>query len=159
METAAITAVLERPRTVKGPMTSWRVRGNFLQCRLPSGRVLSYCKPFVYQKETPWGEMRPALGYYGINDKYQWATLDTYGGKLIENVCQAICRDLLAEAMLRLEAAGYPIVLHVHDEIIAETLRRFGSLEEFNEIMSEVPEWAHGFPIKVAGWKGPRYRK
>lgn len=89
-----------------------------------------------------------------------WVRCKTWGGTLCENVCQAVSRDLLADAMLRLDAAGYPIVMHVHDEIIAEVPHGFGSVEEFERIMGTPPAWAADWPIKAAdGWRGLRYRK
>lgn len=81
------------------------------------------------------------------------------GPFIVHNCTQAICRDIMAEAMLRVEAAGYPIVMTVHDEIVCEIPEGFGSVEEFQDIMCQVPAWANGFPIKAAGWRGKRYRK
>ena len=82
-----------------------------------------------------------------------------YGGLWTENIVQAIARDLLVEAMLRVEAAGYPIVLHVHDEIVCEVPIGFGSTEEFTRLMTRKPAWALELPIAASAWTGPRYCK
>src|SRR5262249_17220256 len=82
-----------------------------------------------------------------------------YGGLWTENVVSGIARDLLAEAMLRIEAAGYSIVLHVHDEIVAEGPERFGSMEEVTHFMIRKPAWALDLPIAAKAWTGKRYTK
>ena len=82
-----------------------------------------------------------------------------YGGLWTENIVSGIARDLLAEAMLRVEAAGYPIVLHVHDEIVCEVPIGFGSTEEFTRLMTRKPAWALELPIAASAWTGPRYCK
>ncbi len=82
-----------------------------------------------------------------------------YGGLWTENVVSGIARDLLAEAMLRIEAAGYPIMLHVHDELVAEVPLGFGSIEEVTRLMTRKPVWALELPIAASAWTGTRYCK
>lgn len=139
------------------------VAGSYLYLVLPSGRPLMYAAPRILDAETSWGAIKPTIHYMGINPhpmaRGRWEVLRTYGGHLIENIVQATARDLLAEAMLRLEAAGYPIVMHCHDEAVAETAIDFGSVKEFEQIMSQAPTWAAGCPIAAEGWRGERYRK
>src|SRR3546814_761873 len=105
--------------------------------------------------------MRDGLTYMGRDNKLggAWGRIRTYGGMLTENVVQAIARDLMAEAMIRVEKAGYPIVLTVHDEIIAETDENFGSEEEFHHLMAASPPWATDCPIAVEGGTIRRYQK
>lgn len=97
--------------------------------------------------------------YEGQGDKVMFTKQQTYGGKLVENIVQATARDVLAEAMLRLEREGYPIVFHVHDEAVAEVPDGEKSIEEMNEIMSVVPEWAEGLPLNAEGFEAKYYMK
>jgi DNA polymerase len=90
---------------------------------------------------------------------YQYSRVDSYGGMLTENIAQAIARDILAEAMLRLEAAGYSLVLTVHDEAIAEVDINFGSVDTYRELMIQVPTWATGLPIDAEVINDTRYTK
>jgi DNA polymerase len=84
----------------------------------------------------------------------------TWGGRLVENIVQATARDLQRFAILNQERSGYPIVLHVYDENVAEVPEGWGSIEEFERLMSLTPDWAAGWPVKAAGgWRGKRYRK
>ena len=97
------------------------------------------------------------MGVNGVTRK--WERIPTYGGKLTENIVQAIARDLLAYAMLNIEKAGYEIVLTVHDEIIAEMDKKKGSVEEFEVLMERLPKWAEGLPLKAEGYSCERYQK
>jgi DNA polymerase len=144
---------------------SYGVAGDVLYCQLPSGRRLTYHNPRIYQKMMPWGKETTCITYMGWNSNYLngpvgWMRLGTYGPKLVENLVQAVSRDILAHAMTNLDAAGYPIVLHVHDEVVAEVPKGQGSIENFEQIMGQMPAWASGWPVRAAGgWRGLRYRK
>ena len=134
--------------------------GRFLYCKLPNGRKLHYYAPRLSVKKTPWGAQKSLVTHMGLNSiRNIWERSHLYGGKIAENIVQAISRDLMAEAMLRLEAAGYPIVLTVHDEVIGDVPEGRGSLADFEARMAEVPRWAAGCPIGAEGWEGKRYRK
>lgn len=125
---------------------------------LPSGRKLYYVDPQL-------GENRfggQSITYMGVNDKKKWARLETYGGKLVENCTQAIARDALAESIERLEAAGFPVVFHVHDEVIID-MQPFAEnkemLEKVTNIMSQPLSWAPGLPLGADGWVGDYFTK
>jgi len=161
LEEACLRAVREpdsKPRVCRG--VGFRVQDKFLMCRLPSNRLLFYYDPQIRTVTTSWGEEKEAVTYMTVNSMTkQWVRTSTYGGKSCENICQGICRDIMADAMLRLEAAGYPVVLTVHDEIISEVPKDFGSVEEYEALVSTVPAWAKGFPLTAKGWRGERYKK
>ena len=135
---------------------AFQVNGSFLRCRLPSGRMLYYAQPKFGEFE---GRVA-CLSFMGVNSlTKKWERQVTYGGRLVENITQAVARDLLAEALLRLEDAGYPEVCSVHDEGISEVPEGEGSLDEYIAIMSQVPLWAEGCPVRAEGWRVKRYRK
>jgi DNA polymerase len=171
LEDAAYAAVLH-PGTIhsaghKGRRVLFRVRGSFLFCLLPSGRLMAYPYPSIKPRTMPWGDSKDCVHYWtvdGLSNK--WQETHTFGGKLAENVTQAVCRDILADAMLRVTAAGHEIVLHVHDEIVAEIDEPLAhekamgfELKSFLDLMSAQPKWSDGLPIHVDGWWGTRYRK
>lgn len=129
-----------------------------LTIRLPSGRKLYYVDPAVGQNR--WGN--PSITYMGINDKNKWGRIETYGGKLVENCVQAIARDCLAQAIEHLEAAGYPVVFHVHDEVVID-IKPFTDdktmLKNVIQIMSTPIPWAQGLPLGADGWVGTFFKK
>ena len=166
LETAAIDAVdldhgAERSAGPKGREVTFKKDGSFLWCKLPSGRVLCYPYPVTRATDTPWGEQRNALHFHAVNIANQWEETSTYGGSLAENVTQAVARDLLADAMLRLEDAGYNTVMHVHDEIVVEVPEGAPSdtLKKIEALVSTPPAWANDLPLAAEGWRGFRYRK
>lgn len=128
-----------------------------LMIKLPSGRSLCYPKPAIGTNRFG----NESITYEGLNQTTkQWGKQETYGGKLVENIVQGIARDCLAVAMLRLEKAGYPIVFHVHDEVIIEA-KNNGSqtLEAIEEIFRTPILWAEDLPLKGAGYVTPYYLK
>lgn len=140
-------------------MIKFGMRGRFLHCRLPSGRLLSYCDPQAEIYTDQWHRDHEIITYMGVNPlNKKWERLSTYGGKLTENIVQAISRDILADAMATLDMLGYKIVLHIHDEIVIEA-EEGSSIEEVEEVMSITPHWAPGCPVEAKGWVGERYRK
>ncbi len=97
------------------------------------------------------------MGVNGVTKK--WEREHTYGGKLVENITQAVARDIMAQAMFRCEKEGYQVAFSVHDEIVCEVPSTFGNVKEFESILVRVPLWANGCPIKAKGFETIRYRK
>jgi DNA polymerase bacteriophage-type len=155
---AAIKAVQNPGKIIACKRIAFRRDDSFLRMRLPSGRKIAY--PFPRLKTTDRGDLAVV---FMDNQQGNWAEcrhgLGAYGGTWIENAVQAVARDLFAAAMQRLEAAGYRITLHVHDEIVAEVPDDFGSAEEFLRILTESPPWADGLPIAAKVREGQRFCK
>lgn len=157
---AALEAV-----TLPGTVTSYnriqfRMMGDFLYMKLPSKRFLAYYKPELKKVMTPWGQEKLALTHMG-NNTYtrKWERLVVIPGRLTENAVQAIARDALTDSMLRLEEKGYNLIGCVHDENISLVKEDFGSIEEYNKIMGQRPDWAIDCPIECEGYEGKRYKK
>jgi DNA polymerase len=155
---AAIHAVRKPNSVIPCGHLAFKYDGTFLRMKLPSGRKLAY--PFPSLKTTKFGDLAVV---FADNASGKWTACrygqGAYGGTWIENAVQAVARDLFAAAMPRLEAAGYPIVLHVHDEIVCEVPNGFGSVEEFQKIMTTPTAWAEGLPIAAKVRNGPRFCK
>ena len=154
MDRAART-VIRRKETARAGKVTLYWQDDKMLIRLPSGRNLCYLSPHF--TENRFGS--DAIGYYAPNAAGQMVEQETFGGKLTENVTQAIARDILAHAMQNLEAAGYPIVFHVHDEAVMEVPEGQGSLEEACRIMAIPPDWANELPLRADGDELPYYRK
>lgn len=152
-EKAALRAIRAGGVHEAGPF-KYFVRDNWLFCRMPAGRNIAYFRPHVGQ-----GEYGLKIGFYGVDIRGKLYKASTYSGKLVENNIQAVCRDVLVDAMSRLERRGYPVIMHIHDEIVCEVDEDFGSVEEMEAIMCEVPSWCQGFPIAAEGFESRRYRK
>lgn len=153
-------------KALENPKQTYRVRGlNFradycqndliLRIILPSGRPLVYFEASLKQ-----GKFDTVITYAGMDQTTKkWTRQETYGGKLVENIVQAIARDCLAWALLRINKAGYKIVMHVHDEIVVEAPYGSGSLDEINEIMAQPISWAEGLKLKGDGFETEFYKK
>ena len=129
---------------------------DFLTIRLPSGRKLYYANPSLGVNQ--WGN--PSIMYKGMDQTTKkWKQIETYGGKLVENCVQAIARDCLAEAIERLEAMGYAVVFHVHDEAVIECTPDRADLDRVAAIMSQPLTWAPDLPLGADGWIGEFYKK
>lgn len=138
------------------------MRGDALIIKLLSDRELTYNSPRLHPSTRKWaGDGVLEITFETWDAKFKkWAPVNTYSGKIAENVVQATAHDIQRYGILALEAAGYPVVLHVYDEDVAEVPMGFGSIEEFEAIMARMPPWATGWPIRASGgWRGKRYRK
>lgn len=153
LELVCVQAVNNPGQTYTNRMHKIRRDGAWLRIMLPSGRYLCYPSPRV--------EEGGGLTYMGVNQySRKWERLRTYGGKIVENICQGVARDVLASSMQPIESAGYEIVLTVHDEIISEAPDTDEyTHEHLAELMSAGCDWTEGLPLAAAGFEAYRYRK
>jgi DNA polymerase len=158
IDVATWKAVRNRERVIRCSRLLLKCTGSYLYIKLPSGRKLAYPYPRIEIED-----LQHEVVVFKDASAGQWRDCrhgdGGYGGLWTENIVSGIARDLLAAAMLRLEAAGYKIVLHVHDECVAEVPEDFGSVEEFVRLMVASPAWALGLPIAAKGWTGQRFNK
>jgi DNA polymerase len=136
----------------------YEVKKNVAFLKLPSGRSLAYPKPKI--EPHPKFAGKDHITYDGVNQvTRKWSRLSTYSGKIVENLCQGIARDCLAESLIRLNQAGYKTVMHVHDEVVLEVEHGFGSAEEVGAIMGQSLDWAPGLPLTADAFETDYYRK
>lgn len=153
VDTAVKTCVKQHTATVTHGI-QFVYRSGILFITLPSGRKLAYVKPRIGENRFG-GE---SVTYEGVTSMKKWDRIESFAGKFVENIVQATARDLLAKAMLRLDAAGYRIVMHVHDEVVVEAPVG-SSLENICTIMGQVPAWADGMLMRADGFVCDFYKK
>ena len=154
VDKAAMTAIRDKTITETHGIRFSYVSG-MLFITLPSGRNLAYVKPRIGSNKFG----SDAVTYEGIGVNKKWERLESYGPKLVENIVQATARDILAEALQRLNQAGYTIVMHVHDEVVLEVPFGVSSVEEVCQMMSITPTWAEGLLLNAAGFECEFYKK
>jgi DNA polymerase len=161
-EEAAIRAVQNPGKVIICGVVKWFVKGRFLKCKLPSGRCLNYCDPHIKQEKDQWGKVKPGLRFWGINQlTKKWTRQSTYGGKLTENITQAIARDIMGHAKLTLaeQHREYALLISVHDQILASVAEGVGDKKEFERIMATLPAIYDGCPITAEAERYKRFRK
>lgn len=157
-EAAVMEAIANRSTVKIKPNLKAIYQSGILFLELPSGRRLAYVKPKVVDHDKFPGKKK--IVFQELNSTtYQWEEVDTYGGKLVENIVQATARDCLAHSMLKLDKAGYEIVMHVHDEIVIEIDSLKNELKSVTDIMGEEIPWARGLPLRADGYECSYYQK
>jgi DNA polymerase len=171
LEGAAVQAVLEPGREVHvrrltdDSLTgiSYLMRGDVLYCRAPGDGLITYHRPRLQQPEQKWRGLSLSFEGWNSNPKAGapgWIRMNTYSGKLAENVTQHVARNKQMGAIARCEDDEYPVVMHTYDEIVADVPEGEGSVVELEALMVKPDPWNEGWPIKAAGgWRGKRYRK
>lgn len=164
LEGAVVSAIQNPGQCFHVTDISYAVHDDVLYCRLPSGRFLHYHRPRLFADEDHFGRPSQKITFEGWNSNSAkgpvgWHRMETYGGRLAENVTQAVAADIQFEAIDRLERNDYPVVMHTHDEASAEKPLDIGSIEHMVGIMSIRPTWASWWPIRADGWRHKRYQK
>jgi len=158
VNTCALLAIQSNKPVSCGKVTFF-CENDFSRIRLPSGRCISYHRPHLVPSR--YNPNESALAYWGmVSQSNKWKVIHTYGGKLTENIVQAIAGCLLRQAILNLESNGYPIVMSVHDELVCEVWDSPEySVKTMSKLMCLMPSWADGLPLKADGWQGKRFKK
>lgn len=160
LEDAAVSALLHPGETFRVGKLKFRKTGSFLRMVLPSGRSLFFAYPRLERTTTPWGKATWKIYFFAVdNQTKRFLEWSLWGGLICQNAVQAAARDVLFEAVVRLEDAGYPNIMRVHDECIHETPEDFGDEDEFHRLFVQAPAWAPDLPLAADGWSGVRYRK
>lgn len=163
LDNAAKAVIEGEKKTARVGFIEFDRAGPFMRIKLPSGRYLHYLRPKIESRKAPWGAVKPTITYAGLNQTSgKWQRLSTHGGKLTENVTQAVARDILAEGMIRMKATGrLPIVGHVHDETICEVPKKDAKELLALQIacMTVAPDWAPDIPLNAAGFTSDFYTK
>ncbi|MDK7142905.1 DNA polymerase [Gleimia europaea] len=155
VEEAALKAITTR-QPVRLSNLTFTLESGILFITLPSGRRLAYVKPGLGQNRFG----GTSITYWGVTTGRRWGRLETYGGKLVENIVQAVARDLLVHGMHNVANAGHQIVMHVHDEIVVdEPVESGASVEQICRLMSSLPDWADGLPLDADGYECNYYQK
>ncbi len=155
VEEAATQAITTRAK-INLHSLSFAVRSGILFITLPSGRQLAYVQPSL--GENRWGGT--SINHWGVGTGKKWQKLETYGGKLVENIVQATARDLLTHSLKVLDAAGHRVVMHVHDEaVIEEPCTSSATVGNICELMTTPPAWASGLPLDADGYECSFYKK
>lgn len=153
LENGARQAIDQPGKVFEVRRVSFIRKGAWLRCILPSGAALCYPSPRVDEKGN--------ISYRGVNQyTRKWSFIKTYGGKLLENICQSSARDVMAHRMPAAEEAGYEILLTVHDELITQAPDDgYHNAENLSEILATQPDWCQDLPLAAGGFDGYRYRK
>ena len=144
-----------------GKITVFKSCNKYVWVKLPSGRCLCYIDCKIVKKKTPWGEFKPTVSYMYMDQVTKaWIRIFTHGGKLIENIVQAIARDILVHGMKLLSKRGIRIYGHVHDEVITQVWKSFkGARKIIEDCLTFVPKWASGLPLAAKSYRGKYFRK
>lgn len=154
-EQAVKDAINDKPSTLPNGI-SFIKKSGILFITLPSGRNIAYVKPQIGTNKFG----NPSITYMGMNQtSKRWERVDTFGGKLVENIVQAFARDCLAESIIKLEDKGFKVNFHVHDEVVLDIPNGTSSVEEITNIMGESIAWAKGLPLRADGYECEFYKK